>query len=92
MGKSFKRKSTLEKYWEKISAKSMESVMTLELKTFAEMKLEAVTKLILNWLTLNARARHDVEIRMEVTESADDVFKIKYVCDREPGASGKHGK
>ena len=47
---------------------------------FAEMEPEKVTRLILNWLTLNAKGEYDVEIRIRVPEE-QTVYKSK-VCSR----------
>jgi len=48
---------------------------------FAEMKPEIATRLILNWLTLNAKDGYDVEIRIKVPEE-QTVYKSK-ICMRQ---------
>jgi len=48
---------------------------------FAEMGPETTTRLILNWLTLNAKDGYDVEIRIKVPEK-QTVYKSK-ICMRQ---------
>jgi len=58
---------------------------------FAEMRPETVTRLLLNWLTLNAKEGQDVQIRIAVPEE-QAVYKSKIYLQRGACSFGKHEK
>jgi len=57
----------------------------------ADMDPGKAARLALNWLTLNAKNRYDVELRIKVPEERM-VYRSRYPCDVEPHSFNTHEK